>query len=51
MSKLKSEVSTVKIQLKVKFSQAVITKIRTLSPVILNVFGTAVEPETWDGCC
>ena len=33
MSKHKSEVLTVKTQLKVKFPQAVITKIRTLPPV------------------
>ena len=42
MSKHKSEVLTVKIELNVKFSQAVITKIRTLSPVIPKMFGAAV---------
>ena len=34
MSKRNNEVLTVKIQLKVKFPQAVITEIKTLPPVI-----------------
>ena len=42
MSKYKSEGMTVKIQLKVKFTQAVITKIRTLPPVYPKMFRTAV---------
>ena len=42
MSKHKSEVLTVKIQWKVKFPQTVITKIRTLPPVIPRMFRTAV---------
>ena len=36
----------VKIQLKVKFPQAVITKIRTLSPVFPKLFRTSVRRET-----
>ena len=38
MSKHKSEVLTVKIQLKVKFPQTTITKIRTLPTVIPKIF-------------
>ena len=40
MSKHKSEVLTVKIQLEVKFLQAVITKIRALPPVFPKMFRT-----------
>ena len=39
----------VKIQLKVKFPQAVITKIRTLSLVFPKLFRTSVRRETRDG--
>ena len=42
MSIYKSEVLAVKIKLKVKFSQAVITKIKTLPPVFLKTFKKAV---------
>ena len=42
MSKHKSEVLTVKVQLKVKFPQAVITKTRALPQVILEMFQIAV---------
>ena len=51
MSKHKIEVLTVKIQLKVKFPQAVITKIRTLPPVFPKMFRTVVRRKTRDGCC
>ena len=50
MSKHKSEVLTVKIQLKVKFPQAVITNIKILPPVIPKMFRTAVWWKTRDGC-
>ena len=40
MSKHKSEVVRVKIQLKVKFPQAVITTIRTLPPVFPKMLRT-----------
>ena len=42
MIKHKREVLIVKIQLKAKFPQAVITKIRTLPPVFPKMFRTAV---------
>ena len=42
MSIYKSEVLAVKIKLKVKFSQTVITKIKTLPPVFLKTFKMAV---------
>ena len=42
MSKHKSEVFTVKIQLKVKFPHAVITNIWTLPPVFPKMFWAAV---------
>ena len=42
MSKHKSEILTVKIQLKVKFPQAVITNIKIFPPVIPKMFRTAV---------
>ena len=42
MSKNNSEFVAVKTQLKVKFPQAVITKIRTLPLVILKMFRIAV---------
>ena len=50
MSKHKSEVLTFNIQLKVKFPQAVITKIGTLPTVIPKTFRTAVRRKTRDGC-
>ena len=50
MSRHKSQVLTVKIQLKVKFPQAVITKIRTLRPVFRKMFRTAVWRKTRDSC-
>ena len=48
MSKHKSELLTVKIQLKVNFPQAFITKIRTLPRVFPKMFRTAVWRKTWD---
>ena len=42
MSKHKSEVLTVKIQLKVKFPKAAITKIRILPALIPKMFRTTV---------
>ena len=42
MSKHKSEVLAVKIQVKVKFPQAVITKISTLPPAFPKMFRTAI---------
>ena len=50
MSKHKSEVLTVKIQLKVKFRLAVIYKIRTVPPVFLKMFRTAVWRKTRESC-
>ena len=50
MSKHKSEVLTVKIQLKVKFPQAVITKIRTLPSVFRKMFRAVAWPKTLDSC-
>ena len=50
MSKNNSEFVAVKTQLKVKFPQAVITKIRTLPLVILKMFRIAVWRKTQDGC-
>ena len=50
MSKDKSEILTVKTQLKVKFPHAVITKIKTLPPVIPKMFRTAVWRNTRDNC-
>ena len=50
MSKHKSEVLTVKIQLKVKFPLAVIYKIRTVPPVFLKMFRTAVWRKTRESC-
>ena len=49
MCKHKSEVSTVKIQLKLKFPYAVITKIRNLPPVNPKIFRTAVWWKIRDG--
>ena len=46
----KSEVLAVKIKLKVKFSQTVITKIKTLPPVFLKTFKMAVWQKTLDSC-
>ena len=48
MSKHKSEVLTVKIQLYVKFPQAVITKIKILP--IPKMFRITVRRKTRDGC-
>ena len=42
MSKHKSEVLTVKTELKEKFPQAVIIKIRSFPPVIPKIFRIAV---------
>ena len=42
MSKHKSDVLTVKTQLKVEFPQAIITKIKVLPPVIPKKFRKAV---------
>ena len=50
MSKHKSEVLTVKIQLKVKFPQVVITKIKTLPLVFRKIFRTAIWRKTRDSC-
>ena len=49
MSKDRSEVLTVKIQLKVKFPQAVINKKRILPPATPKMFRTAAWWKTPDG--
>ena len=50
MSKYKSEVLTIKINLMIKFSQVAITKIRTLPPLFPKMFRTAVWWKTRDSC-
>ena len=50
MSKNNSEFVAVKTQLKVKFPQAVITKIRALPPEIPKMFRIAAWRKTRDGC-
>ena len=50
MSKHKSEVLTVKIQLKVKFPQAAMTKMRTFPLVLPKMFRTVVWRKTRDSC-
>ena len=47
MSIYKSEVLAVKIKLKVKFSQAVITKIKTLPPVFLRHSKKLYDRKLW----
>ena len=50
MSKYKREVLTIRIQSRVKFQQAVITKIRTLSPVYPKMFRRTEWHKTGDRC-
>ena len=50
MSKHKSEVLTAKIQLNIKFPEAVITNLRTFPPIFPKIFWTAVWRKT-RSCC